>query len=116
MQKFMTEGKLEPEPSPWEGRVLPMHPSEESRQLMHDAIIGTLDQYERETSFGMVASKVGETVARQAFEESEDGNVPYRQGDIILEISRMIGTSVRMAPNNELFVNHEYAEQQEQED
>ena len=109
----MENREVPAEPQPWEGRALPLHPPDEARQEMQQAIIQTLDDTLRQTSYGMVASQLSVEVARRAYEASEESNSPYKSHDVTLELSRMMGTAIRLAPNNQLFVNHEYIKRQD---
>lgn len=82
---------------PTDGR---MYPDDETRGIIRDQVMETLQRHAG--GLGIVASKLAPEVAEELY-DPETGNVVASRGDVTLEISRMLGSKIRMAPNRRLF-------------
>ncbi|HEX9679369.1 MAG TPA: hypothetical protein VGA08_02000 [Candidatus Saccharimonadales bacterium] len=101
--------ETEPQPKPWEGQVYGFYPPTEVRVRIRD------DVYEMLGSDGMWGTNLGGRLAEAHYRSTEEGvDVLYKESDAILEISRMVGTSLRMAPDAKLYVSREWREKRRQ--
>lgn len=100
------------EPQPWQGRrIESFYPPSELRVLMRRAIVSHLTD---PLYGGQNAYEASDTIAERTFSYYIEAGLepPFGSGDLVLEISKMNGTGIRMAPNNEIFINHDYLETQ----
>ena len=102
------ESEPAPEPKPWEGRKLSYYPPTEIRRDIQESVVKALDEHMIHNSRGLVASELASTVAQKAFDEFGVEETPYLLDDVKIEMARMNGTLLRIAPNNELFVDDFY--------
>ena len=72
-----------------------LYPPDEIRREIRKLIFDFLPR----GAEGPYASELAEEIA------FSDEGAPYTERDIILEISRMMGTYIRMAPNSRLYLN-----------
>ncbi|MEX0668585.1 MAG: hypothetical protein WD061_02505 [Candidatus Saccharimonadales bacterium] len=88
---------------PWQGMVIEeIYPPDGIREDIRNRVRDFMTKGDEEGSYdGMVASKIAERVARYAYEET--GQAVFGSDNVTLEISRMLGSQIRMAPNRHLF-------------
>lgn len=95
--------RFEQEPKPWQGEPQVLHQPDEDVMFLSDAVHAEL-LHAGYTDGGIVASELAERVAGRIY---DDEGVRFTTGDVELQISRMMGTKIRMAPNNTLFLDRD---------